>query len=244
MQIEAMRAGHLASLGELASGVAHEINNPINGIISYAEILKDEFNDRGEDDDIPTRIIKEGDRVAAIVKNLLAFARDRKEEHSPARVQTILSDTLELVGKQINKDGIKLRLHVPSDLPPIKVRSREIQQVFLNIISNARYALNQRFPESHEDKVFEISGETLEIEGQKHLRITFYDRGTGIPAGISDRISDPFFSTKPKNEGTGLGLSISHGIIENHRGKLWFDSEEGAYTKVILDFPLDNGWTI
>jgi len=244
LQAETMRAGHLASVGELAAGVAHEINNPITGIIGYAEILKDEFNERGEDDEIPTRIIKEGDRVAEIVKNLLAFARDRKEEHCPTYIQDILADAFTLVERQIIKDGIKLNVDVSPHLPKIKARSQEIQQVFLNIISNARYALNQRFPGSHEDKVFEIKGETLEFEGKQHVRIIFYDRGTGISADILDRMCEPFYSTKPKNEGTGLGLSISHGIIENHGGKLWFESVEGEYTKVMVDFPLDNGWIL
>jgi len=239
LQAEAMRAGHLASLGELAAGVAHEINNPISGIISYAEILKDEFNDRGEDADIPTRIIKEGDRVAEIVKNLLAFARDRKEEHSPAYIQDTLADAFALVERQIIKDGIKFNVDVSPDLPGINARSQEIQQVFLNIISNARYALNQRFPGSHEDKVFEIRGETLEIKGKQHVRIIFYYRGTGISEDILDRICNPFYSTKPKNEGTGLGLSISHAIIKDHRGKLWFDSIEGQYTKVMVALPVD-----
>lgn len=241
---EAVRVGHLASLGELAAGVAHEINNPINGIIGYAEILQDEFNDRGKDDDIPERIIKEGDRIAKIVGNLLAFARDPEEEHSPAHIQDILADALSLVENQLLKDGIKLNLNVSPDLPKIKVRNQEIQQVFLNIISNARYALNQRFPESHKDKILEIRGEILEIEGAKRIRMTFHDRGTGISDEITDKIRDPFYSTKPKNEGTGLGLSISHGIIEKHKGTLRFESVEGEYTKVMIEFPLDNGWEL
>ena len=124
-----------------------------------------------------------------------------------------------------------------SDLPEIIVRSREIQQVFLNIISNARYALNRKFPGSHENKVLEISGEILELEGRKHLRVIFYDRGAGIPADKLDRICDPFYSSKPKNEGTGLGLSISHGIISDHGGKLKIESNDGEYTRVIIDLP-------
>lgn len=239
LRAEATLAGHLASLGELAAGVAHEINNPINGIINYAQILVDESEEQGEEAEIPSRIIKEGERIAAIVRNLLSFARDRKEEHSPAQVQDILSDSLALTKAQIRKDGIKLKVDVPADLPRIKARSQEIQQVVLNILSNARHALNQRFAESHDDKVLEIRGELIEIEGRKHLRMTFYDRGTGIPAHILNRICEPFFSAKHRGEGTGLGLSISYGIVKEHGGRLWFDSVEGAYTKVMVDLPVD-----
>ena len=242
LKAEALRVSHLASLGELAAGVAHEINNPINGIISYAEILVDQCLEGDEDAEIPNRIIKEGDRIAQIVKNLLSFARDRKEEHSPAHIQDILYDTLSLVERQISKDKIKLNVDFPHDLPKIKLRSQEVQQVFLNIISNARYALNRKFPKTHEDKVIEIKVETIEIESQKHVRTIFHDRGTGISGSILDKISDPFFSTKPKGKGIGLGLSISHGIIENHGGRLWFESIEGDYTKVFVDLPVDNGW--
>ena len=149
----------------------------------------------------------------------------------------ILSDTLSLVEKQIMKDRIKLKVDVPRDLPAIRVRTQEIQQVFLNLLSNGRHALNQRFPQSHEDKVLEIKGQVVEIGGLKYVRMTFYDLGTGIPAEILDKICNPFFSTKPKGEGTGLGLSISHGIIKNHGGRLWFESVEGRYTKVFIDLP-------
>lgn len=244
LQAEAMRVGHLSSLGELAAGVAHEINNPINGIISVAEILRDQCYAQGEDDEIPTRIIKEGDRIAKIVKNLLSFARDRKEEHNPAYVQDILKDALSLVEKQITRDGAKLNMDVPPDLPKIKARTQEIQQVFLNILSNARYALKKKFKGPHEDKILEIRGDTIEIKGRKHVRVTFYDRGIGISKNILDKICDPFFSTKPQDEGTGLGLSISHGIVKNHDGRLWFESVEGEYTKVIVDLPVDNGWEL
>jgi signal transduction histidine kinase len=240
LQAEAMRAGHLASVGELAAGVAHEINNPINGIISYAEILKDQFAEQHQDAEIPTRIIKEGERIAQIVMNLLSFARERDEEPIPSHVKEILSDALELVKHQIKKDGIKLSLDVPSGLPKIKARSHEIQQVFLNILSNARYALNQRFPEFNVDKFLEIRAETIEIEGRKHVRTIFYDSGKGISTNILDKICNPFFSTKPAGEGTGLGLSISHGIVKSHGGRLWFQSIEGKSTMVMIDLPTNN----
>jgi len=241
LQAEAVRVAHLSSLGELAAGVAHEINNPITGIIGYAEILSDSLNEKGQDAKIPNSIIKEAERVAEIVKNLLYFARYRKEEHSPAYIKDILSDTFGLVERQIIKDNIKFSVEVPADLPKIKVRSKELQQVFLNLISNARYALNQKYPKLNEDKFLEVKCETIEIEGRNYVRTTFYDSGIGIPANILNRITDPFFSTKPSGEGTGLGLSISHGIIKNHDGRLWFESVEGEYTKSIVDIPLDGG---
>ncbi len=244
LQAEAMRAGHLASLGELSAGVAHEINNPINGVINYAELLKDESEEKGEDAEIPKRIIKEGERIAVIVSNLLSFARDRKENFSHAYLSELLSDTLSLVEKQIMKDRIELNLDVPYDLPAVKVRTQEIQQVFLNLLSNGRHALNQRFPQFHKDKVLEIKGEEVTIEGLQHVRMTFYDRGIGIPPKILDKICNPFFSTKPKGEGTGLGLSISHGIIKNHGGRLWFESVLGEYAKVIIDLPISSGFDV
>ncbi|MBW2569382.1 MAG: PAS domain-containing protein [Deltaproteobacteria bacterium] len=246
LQAENIRAGHLASLGELAAGIAHEINNPINGIINYAQILKDQYHEQGQngrcDEDIPSRIIKEGERIAKIVRNLLSFARERKEEYSPAMVKDILSNALNLVERQIIKDSIKISVDIPSNLPRVKARSQEIQQVFLNILSNARYALNEKFPGSHEDKILEIRGKTVKMKEQTYVRTTFYDRGTGISADIMDKISDPFFSTKPHGKGTGLGLSISHGIIKNHDGKLRFESVEGEYTRVMVDIPVCNGW--
>lgn len=241
LQAEAMRAGHLAALGELAAGVAHEINNPINGIINYAQILLDEREKQDEEAEVQQRIIKEAERIAEIVKNLLSFARERKEEHGPVIVQDIIRDSLGLVERQILKDGIRLKVDVPDDLPKIKALSQQIQQVFLNILSNARYALNRKFYEPHEQKVLEIRAGVIEIEGRKYVRTTFYDQGTGIPKRILDKICNPFFSTKPKGEGTGLGLSISHGIIKNHRGRLWFDSREGEHTKVMVDLPVDDG---
>jgi signal transduction histidine kinase len=118
------------------------------------------------------------------------------------------------------------------------VRGHQIQQVFLNIISNARYALNQKFSEPHENKVIEIKGDTVDANGKQYVRVIFFDQGTGISGDILGRICDPFFSNKPLGEGTGLGLSISQAIIKDHGGILYFDSVEGEYTSVIIDLPV------
>ncbi len=241
LQAEALRTGQMASLGELAAGVAHEINNPINGIIGCAEILRDQFDENNEDIEIPVRIIKTGERVAKIVKNLLKYSRDREDEYSPAHIRDILSDTLALMEKQISKDGIKLSVDAPLDLPKIKASSQELQQVFLNLLSNARYAVNARADEFDGDRYINIKAVTSEFEESRCVRITFHDNGTGIPENIIRNLSDPFFTTKPAGEGTGLGLHISREIIKKHKGRLWFDSVEGEFTKALVDLPVNNG---
>jgi PAS domain S-box-containing protein len=236
-EAEVMRAGHLASLGELAAGVAHEINNPINGIINYAELLIKKGMEESKRQDIAGRIIKEGDRIANIVRSLLSFARDTREEKRPVRVHGILADTLSLTEAQLQKDGIYLETDFPGDLPLLFAQPQQIEQVFLNIISNARHALNQRYPGEHADKTLNIRGLHIMENERPFMRIVFYDRGTGIPDDIKDKIINPFFSTKPSNIGTGLGLSISHGIVSDHDGKITIETSPGNFTKVIVDIP-------
>lgn len=236
LQAEAQRVAHLASLGELAAGVAHEINNPINGIINYAQILVDECGAAGKENEIPLEIIREGNRITAIVKSLLSFAHGHKTEKMPVRIHEILSDTLCLSGKQLEKDGIVTRMNISDKLLEIIANHQQIEQVFLNIINNARYALNQKYPAASEHKMLDISLKEVTYDGSRGVNITFHDWGTGIPAAIIKRVRDPFFSTKPKGLGTGLGLSISHGIISDHGGKLLIDSVEGESTTVQVVF--------
>ncbi len=237
---EAMRASHLAALGELAAGVAHEINNPVNGIINYTQILTNISKPGSKGHDIALRIIKEGDRIANIVRSLLSFARDSKEEKYPVSIEDIMSDSLALTQTQMKKDGIKLKVNFFSAIPKIIAQPQQIEQVFLNIISNARYALNDKYPGSHEDKIFEIISEEVIIDNCPYIQMTFYDKGQGIPAEIMDKVMNPFFTTKPSNIGTGLGLSISHGIISDHGGRISIESTEGEFTKIIIDLPVSN----
>jgi PAS domain S-box-containing protein len=238
LQAETTRAGQLASIGELAAGVAHEINNPINGIINCAQMLIDQDGVTKDEIEISQRILEAGGRIAMIVRNLLSFARNREDEPDHVHIQGILSDSLDLAEAQLRNDGIDLRVDIPDNIPRIKVRGHQIQQVFLNIISNARYALNQKFSRAHENKIIEIKADTVDTHGKKYVRMIFFDQGTGISADIIDRICDPFFSNKPHGEGTGLGLSISQAIIKDHGGNLYFDSVEGEYVKVIIELPV------
>jgi signal transduction histidine kinase len=241
LQASATRTRHLASIGELAAGVAHEINNPINNIMNYAQILIDEFKDEGRDDSVTRRIIKDGDRIATIVRSLLSFARIRKEEKNLIFLHEIFSDTMSLTSAQLRKDGIHLNVDIPDKVIRIPVHSQQIQQVFLNIISNSRFSLNQKFPATHDYKMLSITCEEIAINDNPHVRIVFHDRGIGIPERIIDKVINPFFSTKPNNVGTGLGLSISHGIISEHNGKLSIDSQEGEFTRITVVLPVVYG---
>lgn len=239
LQAEAMRNARLASLGELAAGVAHEINNPINGIINYAQILINRSNKDGTRPEIPERIIKEGVRIERIVRGLLSFARERKKKKYSIHIKKILTESMDFIQSMLRKDNIQIQLELPDKMPEIKANAQQIQQVFLNIISNARYALNQKYSGPGNKKNLKIKTEMVmgEDQGQK-IRIEFFDNGTGIASDILDRICDPFFSTKPGDKGTGLGLSISHGIINDHNGKLWAESKEGHHTNMIVELPI------
>jgi signal transduction histidine kinase len=241
MQAEAMQAGHMASLGELASGVAHEINNPITGIINYGQILVNECRPESMERDIGERIVKEGDRIGRIVKTLLSYARDGQDEKLPTRVSAILEESIILTQAQIRKEGIDLKIDLADDLPAIHANLQQIQQCFINIINNARYALNEKYPGRHADKRLEITGEKIAVDDLPYVRIVFYDHGGGIAAKEIPMITRQFFSTKPFGKGTGLGLNITEKIIKDHGGRLSFESGKGEFTRVIILFPADRG---
>jgi len=234
----AMHAEQLAAVGELAAGVAHEINNPINGIINYAQIIRNKSEKGGMVNDIAERMVKEGNRIARIVEGLLSFSRRRHEEKMIVSVKDILSDSLTLTTAQMRKDSIIVNIGLTENLPQIMAQAHEIEQVFINIISNARYALNKKYPEPHDDKLLEISSRLIKKDHCKYVRVTFCDHGTGIAANIIDKVRNPFFSTKTEGKRTGLGLSISHGIVENHEGKLTIESIEGQFTRINVDLPV------
>ena len=232
-----MRAEQLAALGELAAGVAHEINNPINGIINYAQILVNKSAKGDRVHDIASRLIREGDRIARIVEGLLSFARRRHEDKSIISIEEVLSESMALTAAQLRKDNITVKTDLPEYLPAIKAQAHEIEQVFVNIISNARHALNGKFAGPHADKIIQVTAESTTSNGKPFVRVSFKDYGSGIPAAIIDKVMNPFFSTKTEGKRTGLGLSISHGIIEEHGGRLNIESEEGRYTKVVMELP-------
>jgi signal transduction histidine kinase len=237
IEAEILRASQLASIGELAAGVAHEINNPINGIINFAQIIADKTNTGSIENDGANHIIDEGDRIAKIVASLLSFARDSKKERHPIIFQEVLSESMSMIEAQLRKEGIRMKIAIPSGLPEVNADFQEIEQVCLNIINNARYSSNKKYPRSHKNKVMEIIGKEVKVDGSPYVRIIFHDHGMGIPKDLMDKIMNPFFTTKPTGYGTGLGLSISHNIIRSHGGNLRVQSVEGEGTKAIIDLP-------
>ncbi len=244
MELQLRQKQKLESIGTLAGGVAHEINNPINGIINYAELIEDGNITEEQVKTFSQGIIHEGKRIAEIVKNLLSFARQEKQTHSPALIRDIIDQSVSLMRVMLRHDQITLELDIPENLPSIKCRSQQIQQVIMNLLTNARDALNAKYPAYHADKIIRIDCVMFQQDGRRWFRITVRDNGTGIPSEIMERMFDPFFTTKPRDEGTGLGLSISHGIVKDHHGELYFETEPGQYTKAILILPVDNGWSV
>lgn len=239
LQAEAMQACHLATLGELAAGIAHEINNPITGIINYGQILVNECSAGSLENDIGRRIVKEGERIGHIVKTLLSYARDDEREVKRATtIAALIEESVILAQAQLRKDGIDLRMDLPDDLPEVHVNFQQIQQSIINIISNARYALNEKYPKRHKNKILRITGDKVIINDRPYVRVVFHDLGIGIPPHELPLLTKSFFSTKPMGKGTGLGLSITDRIITNHEGFLGFESLEGEFTRVTIDLPV------
>lgn len=232
----------LESIGTLASGVAHEINNPLTGILNYAQLIQDRLPGDSPLAEFTGEIMHETQRVATIVRNLLTFARNEKQSHSPARIADIVEAVLSLVRAVIRHDQITLQVSVPEDLPQLKCRSQQIQQVIMNLVTNARDALNERYPGHHPDKVLSLETQLLERAERRWIRLTVQDHGTGIAPEVQERMFDPFFTTKGRDKGTGLGLSISHGIVKDHHGQWTVESEPGQFTRMHVDLPVDNGW--
>jgi len=232
----------LESIGTLASGVAHEINNPINGIINYAQLILDGTDPKCDCSEYAKEIIYESNRIAEIVRNLLVFARNETQSHSWANVSDIINKTLNLINSIMIKENIEIRLDIPNDIPSIKCRSQQIQQVMMNLITNSRDSLKSKIFENEEDKIINISVKQFVLEERKWIRITVEDNGSGIPDEIQERIFDPFFTTKSRDMGTGLGLPISYGIVKDHHGNLSFETLSGKFTRFHIDLPVDNGW--
>jgi signal transduction histidine kinase len=213
----------IASMGKLAGSVAHEINNPIGIIVSRAECMLMDAKEHGYPDLLKKDLnvlIKHATRIASITKGILMFSRKSSAEFSPLDIENLIDETLLLFGKELSTANIDIQKHMESDLPRINGNGSQLQQVFLNLLMNARDAM----PE----------GGTITINAQCSSRglisISFSDTGSGIKEEYQDKIFDPFFSTKKEGVHTGLGLSIIYGIIKEHNGEIKVESTAGEGT--------------
>jgi PAS domain S-box-containing protein len=234
-----LRSAQLASVGQLAAGVAHEINNPINGVINYAQLLLNRTVTSKTSDEILALIIKEGDRIAEIVKELLFFSRDSNDQFCWVTVDDLMKSVLTLTGKYIERHGIRIETELQAGLPPLTIIPQKIEQVLINLMSNARHALDQRFPESHPDKRLLLRAHRVQIGSADFCRLVVRDQGIGMSAALLQKIEQPFFTTKPAGEGTGLGMSICREIMTQHRGTMDIESIEGEYTEIRIDLPIN-----
>ncbi len=235
---DSIRTAQMAAIGELAAGVAHEVNNPITGIINFAQLLLDDSKKDSLQAELLGKIVDEGERVATIIKNLLSFARESENSSEPLELVQVIQDSLSLIEHQFKKDGISISTDYSMESCQISGNFRQLQQVILNLLSNSRFALNERYPKSSPDKKLQISCYPFIQEGGKTLSIiSIKDFGTGIPQGLLNRLFEPFFTTKPSGKGTGLGLSISYGIIRDHGGIIKVDSIMNQYTEMIIEIP-------
>jgi PAS domain S-box-containing protein len=228
----------LESMGTLAAGVAHEINNPVQGIMNYAELIASSEGVSELVREFASEIEHETDRVATIVRNLLRFSR--QEQHEPMEqvsLSSVVDGTISLLRALLRRSQIHLALQIPGDLPPLTCRAQQIQQVVMNLVTNARDALDQRYPGHDEDKRVAIEGDAFERNGRKWLRLRVSDRGGGIPEAVAGRIFDPFFTTKGRDRGTGLGLAVSHGIVRDHGGDLVLHNQPGVGASFAIELP-------
>ena len=235
MQRQVYQSSKLASVGELSAGVAHEINNPLNGIINFAQLLKDEDRPRSEfEQQMIDGIIDEGGRIAKIVRGLLAFARAETHELEQVHFADSIETSIALFGRQFEKGGIKVEIDLEPNLPLVRADGSRLRQVVVNMISNAHHALKAKTFDPLEPKVFKITARHAGKRGEIVL-VEFYDNGIGIKSEVLGKVFDPFFTTRRDSGGTGLGLSVSFGIIRDFGGTINVESEEGKFTRFIIE---------
>jgi len=219
----------LASIGQLASGIGHELNNPLTGIIGFTDLLIKR--------DLPGNTMKylesinrEAKRAANIVKGLLTFVHTQKLEKEPIDINSIVDEVLQLRSYQQRESNIQVIKNLSTELPQVIGNIAQLQQVFMNITINAEQAIY----DSHTGGTLAV---TTEPAGDM-VRISFTDDGPGISPDNIRRLFTPFFTTKDVGKGTGLGLSICHGIIIEHGGKIYAESELGKGTAIIIELPV------
>lgn len=239
-QAQLIQVEKMAAVGQLAAGVAHELNNPLGGILGYSQFALEKISQKqisqftSEDSETFLHYLKDIEqqtkRCRSIIQSLLKFSRaSRKEEYESTDISAILRETFAFTRHQLQKSKVTLVEKTANSLPTINGHPSQLQQVFTNLILNAVQAM----PE----------GGTLTVDSNlsndhKDLEISFTDTGLGIPEGNRDKIFEPFFTTKKVGEGTGLGLSVSYGLIKNHGGEIKVHSKKNQGTTFTVILPV------
>ena len=231
-QEQLLQSRKMASIGTLTSGIAHELNNPLNNISLTAESLMEDFTEltTAEASEMMLEILAQADRASQVVKNLLEFSRTERPVLLELRIDDVLDRTMKLIKNQIMVTGIHLKRENSKNLPPIKGRSQDLQQAFINILLNSIQAMK------------DLSGENIITirtgpGPDGYIRIDFSDTGIGIKPEDMKYIFDPFYTTKPVGRGTGLGLSLVYGIIRTHGGYVEVKSEINIGTTFSIYLP-------
>lgn len=242
-QNQLVQAEKMASLGQLLSGIAHEINNPLAGVMGYAQLLLKDPNLEEKVRQGLEKINKEANRINKIIQNLLLFTRGSKPIKRPLQINEVLESVLELRAASLVQNQIQVTKNLAPGLPEIQGDFYQLQQAFLNIVDNAEEALLR----SKRQKNLYISSELISKlppeEILLHLplpfiRITLSDNGVGIPKTHLKKIFDPFFTSKEVGKGMGLGLSVSYGIIQVHGGKVDLISQVDQGTSFFVEIPV------
>jgi two-component system NtrC family sensor kinase len=231
LQEQLIQSEKMSAIGQLVSGVAHELNNPLAGISAFAQLLLAEKRFPPDQRTAAETIYSEARRASRIVQNLLTFARQHKAEKGPTAINQVLDDTLELRGYELRVRGIDVRREYDESLPDTMADAHQLQQVFLNLITNAEQAMEKASGHHHRLTVrTRRAGEGIRIEIE--------DTGGGIPPNLIERIFNPFFTTKPTGSGTGLGLSISLGIVREHEGRIWAENVPQGGARFVVELPM------
>lgn len=239
-EAEAVRGEKLASVGLLAAGIAHELNNPLTGILTFASLLRQKMPAGSGDAEDLDLVIKETKRCAAIIRRLLDFAREKAPEKKFADLNRLIEDTVRIVEQSAQLQGIEIRLELERLLPQVWVDAHMIEQVVMNMLVNAQHAIaqagritirTQRAPEPKSPAPGAAAVPMAEI--------SITDTGCGIPEKDLKRIFDPFFTSKEVGKGTGLGLSVSHGIVQAHGGLIEVQSRLGEGSTFRVFLPLE-----
>jgi two-component system NtrC family sensor kinase len=233
LQEQLIQSEKMSAIGQLVSGVAHELNNPLAGISAFAQLLLAEKRFPPDQRTAAETIYSEARRASRIVQNLLTFARQHKAEKGPTAINQVLDDTLDLRGYELRVRGIDVHREYDDALPETMGDPHQLQQVFLNLITNAEQAM-----ERGEGRHHRLTVRTRRAPEEQSIRIEVEDTGGGIPPNLMERIFNPFFTTKPTGSGTGLGLSISLGIVREHEGRIWAENTTQGGARFVVELPI------